>query len=251
MNELMPESARHQLLPCPFCGGCAETRSDIEFSSWTVMCIDCSGHNCGDTENDAVTEWNNRATQPHSPDAADSGRVDAWRCFHCDETFTDASSATEHFGASERQNPACQIDIAEYRSMEARMVRYNDEDADIHRQMYGMKNEHQQALRRAEEDGYAKGLAALQPPQPVRSVSEEDARTCKGANCTAMNGIGHSPECLAERASCVDPLNTPGNRHPEHRYAGYKERNFTGSSIDHELAYEEGRKAAIAQEKQS
>jgi len=88
------------------------------------------------------------------------GRSDVWRCFHCAELFVDESSAAEHFGTSERQNPACQIDIAEYREMESRMVRYNEEDADIHREMRRMDGEHRQALRREEEIGYARGLAA-------------------------------------------------------------------------------------------
>ncbi|USN16384.1 hypothetical protein PLUTO_00680 [Luteibacter phage vB_LflM-Pluto] len=81
-----------------------------------------------------------------------------WRCFHCDEVFTIREQAALHFGTSERQNPACQIDIAEYRAMEARMVRYNEEDADIHRRMARMQSEHASALRRAEEAGYAKAL---------------------------------------------------------------------------------------------
>jgi hypothetical protein len=83
----------------------------------------------------------------------------AWRCFHCDEVFTDRDSAAEHFGKSERHQPACQIDIAEYRAMEARMEDYNNEDSEMHRQYWRMASDHQIALRREEEKGYAKGLA--------------------------------------------------------------------------------------------
>ncbi|KWH57856.1 hypothetical protein [Burkholderia cepacia] len=83
----------------------------------------------------------------------------AWRCFHCDEVFTDAESATLHFGRSERQSPACSIDIAEYRSMEQRMHAYNEEDSELHRTMYRMQAQHQTDLRREEEKGYARGLA--------------------------------------------------------------------------------------------
>jgi hypothetical protein len=110
---------------------------------------------------------------------------DIWRCFYCDEVFTDREAAALHFGTQLSHNAACKIDIAEYRRMEAKSELYRDEDAAIHREMRGMENEHQRALRRAEEDGYAKGIAALQPPQPVRSVSDEDVELacCKYYNC--------------------------------------------------------------------
>lgn len=90
------------------------------------------------------------ATQPHSP---------AWRCFHCDECFTTPDAAMEHFGRTERQSPACQIDIAEYRAMEQRMLAYTQEDADIHREMNARLSDHQLALVREEERGYSRGLA--------------------------------------------------------------------------------------------
>jgi hypothetical protein len=96
-----------------------------------------------------------------------------WRCFHCGETFTEEAAAEEHFGRSERQEPVCKIDAAEYRAMEERMRRYNDEDSDLHRQIYRMQSEHQVALRREEEAGYAKGLRdGRQEPRAVIAESE-------------------------------------------------------------------------------
>lgn len=97
-----------------------------------------------------------------------------WRCFHCDVVFNNYQDAAIHFGVyrmQEMHTPACQIDIAEYRRMEAENKDYREEDATIHRQMRGMEIDHARALRRAEEDGYAKGLSA----HPARSgvVSEE------------------------------------------------------------------------------
>lgn len=92
---------------------------------------------------------------PATPSAARE-----WRCFHCDEAFADAESAAVHFGKSERQNPICTIDAAEYRAMEQRMLRYNEEDSDLHRQIYGLQARHASELRREEEKGYALGLAA-------------------------------------------------------------------------------------------
>jgi hypothetical protein len=96
------------------------------------------------------------------------GIADVWRCFYCDETFTDRAAAELHFGpggALRQDQPACRINIAEYRAMEEIVRRYADDDSDMHRAMYRMQSEHAVALRRAEEDGYARGLrdAVLHP----------------------------------------------------------------------------------------
>ncbi|KSP81244.1 hypothetical protein BANRA_06155 [Pseudomonas aeruginosa] len=85
-------------------------------------------------------------------------RTAGWRCFHCGEHFLDEAAAALHFGTHEMQSPACLIDVAEYREMEARMRSYNDEDAEIHRAMARQRTQHQIELRRAEEQGYARGL---------------------------------------------------------------------------------------------
>jgi hypothetical protein len=81
-----------------------------------------------------------------------------WRCFHCDEVFRTEEQAIIHFGNSERQRPACSIDIEEYRRMEARAHRWLEEDTDLHRAMNKMANDHKLELIRAEERGYARGL---------------------------------------------------------------------------------------------
>lgn len=93
-----------------------------------------------------------------SPQQAAGGEAAQWRCFHCDATFTDSAAAEEHFGKSEYQQPACRIDITEYRKMEEAHRRSCEEDTDLHRQMYAMRSDHQSALRREEEKGYAQGL---------------------------------------------------------------------------------------------
>lgn len=81
-----------------------------------------------------------------------------WRCFHCDETFTDREGAAEHFGTSLLQEPGCQIDIAKYRSMEELVRRSSAEDTDLHREIAQIQGGHATALRREEEKGYARGL---------------------------------------------------------------------------------------------
>lgn len=100
-----------------------------------------------------------------------------WTCFHCGEVCTDAEAARLHFGSSEHQQPGCQIDLAEYRRMEELNRRHCEEDTDLHRALHRMGCEHQEALRREEEVGYAKGLrdgraesAELTPQQPAPSA---------------------------------------------------------------------------------
>lgn len=89
-----------------------------------------------------------------------------WLCFHCDEVFVTVEGAKEHFGSTERQQPACSIDIAEYRAMEQRMLAYNEEDAEVHRYLAGKLSDHQLALTRAEERGYARGLEDAKTYKP-------------------------------------------------------------------------------------
>lgn len=99
-----------------------------------------------------------------------------WTCFHCDEHFTDAVSASIHFGTHEIQRPACLIDAAEYRSMEERVRECANEDSELHRQLRHQANNHKLELQRAEESGYAKGLADASAPID-RDELPEFART--------------------------------------------------------------------------
>lgn len=109
------------------------------------------------------------------PRLASAQQANEWRCFHCDERFTDKDAAALHFGTHEYQEPACLIDIAKYREMEALQLRYADEDACVHRTMRRMETEHQQALRSAEEAGYARGLAdAAKYPEEVATLAKRD-----------------------------------------------------------------------------
>lgn len=84
--------------------------------------------------------------------------VKTWRCFHCDEVFTDRDKAQEHFGRLEDSAPACSIDIAEYRRMEEVNRRHIEEDTELHRELCRKDTELNIAVRRAEEEGYAKAL---------------------------------------------------------------------------------------------
>jgi rubredoxin len=81
-----------------------------------------------------------------------------WRCFHCGEVFRNEQAALVHFGPSQRATPACQVDAAQMRDLEGQLERYRNEDTDLHRQIASLESEHAVALRRAEENGYTKGL---------------------------------------------------------------------------------------------
>ena len=88
-----------------------------------------------------------------------------WRCFHCDDVFTSRSDAAAHFGYQIDATPACKIAsdlrglIKFMRWQESQLQRFRQEDSDATRQFYVLGAEHARALQRAEETGYARGLA--------------------------------------------------------------------------------------------
>jgi hypothetical protein len=107
-----------------------------------------------------------------------------WRCFHCDEVFTREQDAAEHFGADQGALTACQIKghehllVQKIREQEELIRSYLHEDATVLRAMAAMESDHAHALRRAEEDGYNRGVcdmltlpaterAALTPEAPA------------------------------------------------------------------------------------
>lgn len=94
------------------------------------------------------------ATHPAEPVGAQT----EWTCFHCEESFTDLEKARLHFGKTERQSPACQLDAAHLRELEAELQKYREEDTELHHQIAGLAARTESAKRRAEEEGYALGL---------------------------------------------------------------------------------------------
>lgn len=102
--------------------------------------------------------WADMRYAPDEPVAQAVQQEVPWRCFHCEESFTDKDAARLHFGTSEHHQPACQIDVAEYRAMEARMRAYNEEDTELHRDIHRLESKHAVERRSEEEKGYARGL---------------------------------------------------------------------------------------------
>lgn len=92
-----------------------------------------------------------------------------WRCFHCDEAFTDRREAALHFGADEGKTPACQIKgsdrglLRALRDAEAEadeaIQRMHDESTDAAKAYHRQRCRHTQALMAAEEAGYERGLS--------------------------------------------------------------------------------------------
>jgi hypothetical protein len=101
-----------------------------------------------------------------------------WRCFHCDEVFTDEVTAKDHFGYDMLAEPGCKLNQIEggllgiLRRQEDRLDAYHREDTASYREFYSLGADHSQALRREEEKGYARGLADARAapatqPRPV------------------------------------------------------------------------------------
>jgi hypothetical protein len=109
------------------------------------------------------------ASRPAADESAKP--VVPWRCFHCDEIFSDADAAREHFGPNEMHEPVCQIDVAKYREMEEIVRRHVSEDTDLHREIYRMQAKHFTDLRHEEEKGYARGLEDGRK-YPIESADE-------------------------------------------------------------------------------
>jgi hypothetical protein len=103
-------------------------------------------------------QWINRSAAALEA-AIIADRRETWTCFHCGEVFTDRALAVEHFGASEMQDAACQIDIAKYREMEELHARNLAEDTERDRTIYRLQAEMTVKMRQEEEKGYARGLA--------------------------------------------------------------------------------------------
>jgi hypothetical protein len=95
-----------------------------------------------------------------------------WRCFHCQELFTDKRLAEDHFGRDAESNPACQIKAGAERSLlrALRKAEYyandvmqelRDETTEAARAHYAQTNRHAEQLQAAEELGYERAIAEI------------------------------------------------------------------------------------------
>jgi hypothetical protein len=116
-----------------------------------------------------------------------------WDCFHCGEhfepTFAGQQAARLHFGDTPDREPACRIDARRFRAMEETCERYQQEDTALHRQLARKETEMAAAVRRADDDGYAKAVADYRPL--VEAVQQEHGGKHRHSGC---------PTCVALEA---------------------------------------------------
>lgn len=101
-----------------------------------------------------------------SPTQTVSHEAPAWRCFFCDELFTDPQAAANHFGCDHPGNePLCklaQVDggIAKViADLASTLHGFQIEDNASFREFYSLGADHARALIREEQRGYDRGLA--------------------------------------------------------------------------------------------
>ena len=108
-----------------------------------------------------------RTDQSVLPEGAGMSRAIYWRCFHCGEAFTkaQATNAMEHFGPDCSAKPVCLMRLPgennllrALRQAHEELHKYRTEDTELHRALHAMSADHDAALRREEEIGFAKGL---------------------------------------------------------------------------------------------
>lgn len=90
--------------------------------------------------------------------------ADEWRCFHCDERFTDRGLAAKHFGY-EGDEPACKLNeregglAAALHTAEKALHAYRNEDTQKDREYHALAARLTVVSREQEEKGYTRGLA--------------------------------------------------------------------------------------------
>jgi len=115
------------------------------------------------------TPINVAASTISAPSVAEAAEPVAWRCFHCDETFTKEWDARAHFGRDEGCTPACQIKGAEGGLVTA--LRRAEQDAadawaaihnettDTAKAYHAQAARHREQLIAIEQIGYDRGVA--------------------------------------------------------------------------------------------
>lgn len=97
----------------------------------------------------------------------DHARPREWRCYFCDEVFTDTSDAANHFGHMEdgvSESTACKLTKDEkgivglLREAWAELRAYREEDTKMIREVYALGADHSRNAQAEEEKGYARGM---------------------------------------------------------------------------------------------
>lgn len=86
--------------------------------------------------------------------------IKSWRCFHCDEVFTDKDKARLHFGNDSVSGEAmCQVTAERYREVEGQLETYRIESDATSRTFFANGVEAQRMATEAEQKGYNRGIA--------------------------------------------------------------------------------------------
>jgi hypothetical protein len=159
--------------------------------AWEIFCIERSLPEPADSELANVTLGQVRALRALLPRESGDWRSAAspalsdpvvWRCFHCDEVFTTPETAREHFGVDADYEPGCTAKLTEgdkafereIARLQAELERYDAEDSDKDREFHARRADHATALIRAEEAGYAKGVADMKAQGYCVEPSDHD-----------------------------------------------------------------------------
>jgi len=112
-------------------------------------------------------KWTQECCTPITPAVAPDAGAGNWRCFHCDDVFTDKDAAREHFGDHLQGDPACKLNAMEggllklVRDQEDELQQRRQEDTASYREFYSLGSDH--AIGDDNEDCI--GLARI-PPRP-------------------------------------------------------------------------------------
>jgi hypothetical protein len=134
-----------------------------------------------------------------------------WRCFFCDEVFTDEKAAANHFGDTICSEPLCklaQVDggIAKVvADLAIELDRYRREDNESFREFYRLGADHSVALRNEEQKGYDRGLAdaggAKTDPSDLLRIVLGNQLAMMGALHQLMRGFMNREPLTQERLS--------------------------------------------------
>lgn len=216
-----------ELKSCPFCGGSAEI--DLGDDGDGPFAVMCRNNDClvnpeflnPDSRADAIAAWNRRVTQ----EAEGKAKPMTWRCFHCDEVFTDKHSAEIHFGRDMNRTPACKIKGSELGLVEAMRRAENDaseawhvihaETTDASKAYYAQNSRHQEQLRVIEQIGYDRGIDDAKAHPETLGLAHEaegkvDAAKWIGPYSTAADALDGLRRAVAEEIG-EDPETWPAH----------------------------------------
>lgn len=134
-----------------------------------------------------------------------------WRCFHCDEVFTDALEATQHFGSEEFKTPACRMssdDVKRLRDLE-------DENAALRHENDRLDNDarlwHESEADRVRRIGNVQWWQEMDSREGEKLVLQEQLAVARAAS-PAASPFEVSEDARAHIAGVARRLRVIGDR---------------------------------------